>query len=581
MLCPTSSSTAPQVKVELLDSIHLESKNSRAVLTGPNGQIWHIEILEGGQACDLGAKIAEIEALFNAIFKGASKEHKELVGALNSLKIGQNLDIQEKKAPEDKTSLSRKTIEWSTEKGTRSSILTKKPILPIWNKLFHKNEAATQIQAFCTQWVSQRTLSNLEIRLPPIYETELGGFEEVVDDTFSEVSQPWPPWGMPSQEESQPRQGRREMLCDSLAEASECRDFFIGPQMPPLEVPFIGTKFTLSSDKMRSSDPSQYAKFEINLGQLTPAIQRWIDSRIDLNVFKRMDMTKLITVTIDFKQLAKDIQALGDDTAPTEILQHFNIDQALSMLLPTIPDKKALPLSPASDGSNQLTSWQNPANPASRVTYPNLFTQLLYSTRPKHFGNGMGLSGQSLSATSRNTPNEDRLRVSNPNIRGDGAASQSGKEEFRTIQARLAQQRGERSHIQPLSTAIHENTALAGEELRNFLAKRLVLQGELPASTPVARAAPASPSAGSLEEDGEPQMNAPQLSSASTKFEDEETTEAESNPNSQQANSLSLRSWTPEAIGGLAGLLITGNPGGAIIGLALISCIRSALYGSR
>ena len=174
------TSTSGSFKVRLLDSHNAEPKTTKAELTGPDGKIWHIELLQGATAGNLDqTKLEPIAELFNEIFTGSSSEHTELRAALMALPNGESLDIQEKQAPKDKTSLSRKTIEWSTEKSTSSSILTKQSILPIWNRLFHKNEAATKIQTCYKEWRFQRTLSNLKMRLPKLLETSLNELNEV------------------------------------------------------------------------------------------------------------------------------------------------------------------------------------------------------------------------------------------------------------------------------------------------------------------------------------------------------------------------------------------------------------------
>lgn len=144
-------STVPKVQAKLLAAEHGGSQNTKALLTGPDGKIWHIEILNNGEACDLQNKIKDIEDLFNEIFKEEPQHDPKLVKALKSLTNGQSLDIQEEQdsAPTSSCESTKaatgsiKSIQWFTQDSQKTPI-ENPTIRHIWDRLFPKRSAEAE-----------------------------------------------------------------------------------------------------------------------------------------------------------------------------------------------------------------------------------------------------------------------------------------------------------------------------------------------------------------------------------------------------------------------------------------------------
>jgi hypothetical protein len=491
------TSTSGSFKVRLLDSQNAEPKTTKAELTGPDGKIWHIELLQGATAGNLDqTKLQPIAELFNEIFTGSSEEHTELRAALMALPNGNHLDIQEhlsdtttsSSTPPTEGVCPRKTIQWPRSNGgPNANIGNQQNIMAIWEKLFPSRlEDAGMLSYNLSDAPNTLQLKKLE---PNDFQTPK--YDEEAPTNYLEEQ---------FAKEDIPREGQQQ-------------------------------------------EPSQYPQ------SISP---------------RREEDEALIEGTGPIKQLSPPLTGVSTPLETKELLSHEEFRRLRSeRFRNAAKEKKRLAFTvPSAQQQTTVSSF-----PSSSTSLRNngetarLAPPLTSDPRTSGFKRQLGdalAKAQELSAA------WDGSHVGNPQSRV-----------WQTSDRRTTQQTSTPSHLMP-SPAIVEQAPIQPAETSLALTDPFPIQAQDDMGG-VEELEPSLPNIRPLdtpEEGGESPIGEPRVSSASIEFGEEETTGSESNRNSQEANERSWSSWTPVALGGLAGLLITGNPGGAIIGAAIASTLR-------
>ncbi len=526
------TSTSGSFKVSLLDSQNAEPKTTKAELTGPCGKIWHIELLQGATAGDLDqTKLESIAELFNEIFTGSSAEHTELRKALMALPNGNHLDIQEhlsdtttsSSAPPTEGVCPRKTIQWPRGNGgPNANIGNQQNIMAIWEKLFPSRlEDAGMCSYNCP---------DVPTHTPQLKKPEPNNFRTPKDYNEQQLTEELEAYFT---EEDIPREGQQQeplQYRQSISPQREKDDELIegtGPikQLPPLlagvSTP-LETKDLLSPEEFRRQGSERFrnaAEEKKRLEFTAPSAQQ----RNTVSSFRSFP-----TSVMGNGQTARLAPPSPTQLTPDPITS--GVQRELGDAL-----AKAQALSAAWDGS--------------------------------HVGNPQSKVWQTIDCgTTQQTPTPSHLMPSPAISSVDAYPAAAPLEGIGLLPAQIDTHGPafvEQAPIQPADTSVE-------------LTDRFPIQAQDDMGG-VEELEPPLPNVHSLdtpEEGAESQIGETRVSSASTEFGEEETTGSESNRNSQEADEQSWSSWTPVALGGLAGLLITGNPAGAIIGAAIASTLR-------
>lgn len=475
------TSTSGSFKVRLLDSHNAEPKTTKAELTGPDGKIWHIELLQGATAGNLDqTKLEPIAELFNEIFTGSSSEHTELQAALMALPNGNHLDIQEQlsdtttssSTPPTEGVCPRKTIQWPRGNGgPNANIGNQQNIMAIWEKLF---PSRLEDAGMCSYNFPDVPTHTPQLKKPEPNDFQTPKYDEIEGTgPIKQLSPPLTGVFTPLRSENLTSWGEKEAISD--------QERLIKTSTTPLE-----KKELLSHEE-----------------------------------FRRLRSEKLRHAARKKKPLAFTVPSAQQQTT-------------------------------VSSFPSSSTSLRNNGETARLA--PPLTSDPRTSGLKRELGDALA-KAQELSAA------WDGSHVGNPQSRV-----------WQTSDRRTTQQTSTPSHLMP-SPAIVEQALIQPAETSVALTDRspIYAQDDMGGVEALGSSLPNTYPLG-----GEFPICEPRVSSASTEFEEEKTTGSEPNRNSQEADERSWSSLTPVALGGLAGFLITGNPGGAIIGAAIASTLRGS-----